>query len=243
MFLPLPFHAITPFTLQDFPGKMACIIWVGGCNLRCLYCHNPELVRDTHLRHDSAEIFSFLEKRAGKLDGVVISGGEATLWPGLPDFIRQVRRFGYAIKLDTNGTRPAMVRQLLDEHLLDYIALDYKAPPSKFRAVTSRFGEFFPLFSETLSTLCAQEEVAFEVRTTVHTSLLNEADLEEMGRDLAARNYRGTWYIQNFTGKDRSILGALPEQEREIDFSRMELPVSLTIEKRNFFCTPHRVVA
>ena len=128
----LPIYSITPFTLLDFPGKTACIVWFSGCNMRCSYCHNPQIVKNKG-RGNIRQVMEFLQKRAGLLDGLVLSGGEASVYPGLPDFIRKIRAMGYAVKLDTNGLRPDMLSGLLKEHLLDYMALDYKEPPQKFK--------------------------------------------------------------------------------------------------------------
>jgi pyruvate formate lyase activating enzyme len=125
----LPIHAVTPFTLLDFPGLPAAVVWCSGCNMRCAYCHNPDIVRGKAGQKTPPEVLAFLATRRGLLEGVVLSGGEATLWPGLPGFIAQVRALGFAVKLDTNGTRPETLRGLLPA--LDYVALDYKAPPGE----------------------------------------------------------------------------------------------------------------
>ena len=125
---------ITPFSLLDYPKEMACIAWIAGCNMRCAYCHNPAIVLGKGTKPDD-ELIAFLEKRIGKLTAVVFSGGEATLYAGLPDLMRRVRAMGFKIKLDTNGSRPDVLRGLLDEKLLDYVALDYKCPLEKTKAL------------------------------------------------------------------------------------------------------------
>ena len=116
-------------TLLDYPGKVACTVFLSGCNLRCPYCHNPGLVLPEQSERSEipeAEVLSFLERRKGKLDGVCITGGEPTLQPELPEFLEKLRRLGYAVKLDTNGTNPAMLKALLQERVLDYVAMDIK---------------------------------------------------------------------------------------------------------------------
>ena len=141
---------ITPLTLLDFPNKVACIFWLRGCNLFCQYCYNVSLVRGTGSpAGDRTDYLDFLRDRVGFLDGVVLSGGECTLCPDLIPICREIRQLGFAIKIDTNGTRPGVVKALVEEGLCDYIALDYKAPPEQYGAVTGR-PDLFPSFSATL---------------------------------------------------------------------------------------------
>ena len=227
-----PVYSVTPFTMLDFPERTACIIWLSGCNMRCGYCHNPQIVKGGQ-RQSAAQIMEFLEKRQGLLDGVVLSGGEATIHPNLPSFVRTIKEMGYAIKLDTNGTNPTVIKDFLDNRLLDYIALDYKAPPQKFKKVTRI--EKYEAFSETLNMLCAQTTVPFEVRTTVHTDLMDEQDILDIIDDLEKRNYQGTFYVQNFcSDNDRPTLGLLPPQKRTLDTGRLLTQGNFLIEFRNF---------
>jgi pyruvate formate lyase activating enzyme len=227
----LPVYSLTPFTMLDFPERTACIIWLSGCNMRCAYCHNPHIVKSkTH--RDIQEILSFLQKRKGLLDGVVLSGGEASIWPGLPQFIKVIKRMGYAIKLDTNGLRKDVITSLLSQSLLDYIALDFKAPQTRFKQVTGvkKYG----LFRETLSLLCNQKTVPFEVRTTVHTDLLDEMAVTEMISELEELGYQGTYYVQNFCAdNNRPTLGALAPQKRELDITALPT-ASFDTRFRNF---------
>lgn len=228
----LPVYGVTPFTMLDFPGHTACIVWFSGCNMRCGYCHNPQIVRGRG-EWGIDKVLAFLGNRKGLLDGVVLSGGEATIYPDLAGFIQTVRQLGFAVKLDTNGTRPAVVTELLGQGLLDYVALDYKSPPGKFKAVTGLAR--FKGFDETLALLCTQHAIPFEVRTTVHTDLLDEEDVASIIHDLEARRYRGTFYIQNFRGDDdRPTLGNLPPQKRLLDIASLPRPESFQIECRNF---------
>ncbi len=120
-------------TLLDYPGKMACTVFTYGCNFRCGFCHNALLVTEENSDNISEdEFFSFLKKRQGILEGVCISGGEPTLQPDLREFITKVRSLGYAVKLDTNGTNPRLLKSLIDENLLDYVAMDIKHSPDKY---------------------------------------------------------------------------------------------------------------
>lgn len=228
----LPIYSVTPFTMLDFPERTSCIVWFSGCNMRCAYCHNPQIVKGKG-RGTVEEVMAFLNKRRGLLDGVVLSGGEASAYPGLPDFIREVKKLGYAVKLDTNGLRPDIIADFLDQGFLDYIALDYKAPPDKFKKVTGV--EKYAFFHETLDILCTQDVVPFEVRTTVHTALMNEDDVSHIIRDLDRRSYTGTYYVQNFRAdNDRPTLGMLSAQKRILDISKLLSPKGYRIQFRNF---------
>lgn len=200
--------------------------------MRCGYCHNPQIVKGKG-RGTAEEVLTFLKKRQGLLDGVVLSGGEASVYPGLPAFVSEVRSLGYAVKLDTNGLRPEVIRNFLDDRFLDYIALDYKAPPEKFKKVTgvAKFADF----SLTLSLLCGQDAVPFEIRTTVHTALMDEDDVSAIINDLDSRNYHGTYYIQNFRAdNNRPTLGMLSPQKRQLDYKSLPASKSFRIEYRNF---------
>ncbi len=125
------------FSLCDYPGKMAAVVFTQGCNFCCPFCHNGSLLSARDPGHEIAEkeIFSFLRERRGWLEGVVISGGEPTLQPGLADFCRAVREMGFQVKLDTNGSRPAVLQRLLADNLLDFIAMDIKAAPERYHVL------------------------------------------------------------------------------------------------------------
>lgn len=228
----LPIFSVTPFTMLDFPEHTACIVWFSGCNMRCGYCHNPQIVKGKG-RGTAEEVLAFLHKRRGLLDGIVLSGGEASAYPGLPDFIRQVKMLGYRVKLDTNGLRPDIIGDFLDQGFLDYIALDYKAPPAKFKLVTGV--DKYEAFSQTLSLLCRQKTVPFEVRTTVHTALMDENDIGLIIKDLDQKGYRRTYFVQNFrSDNERPTLGMLPPQKRALDITRLPVPQKFRIGFRNF---------
>ncbi|HCS22866.1 MAG TPA: anaerobic ribonucleoside-triphosphate reductase activating protein [Rhodospirillaceae bacterium] len=228
----LPVYDVTPFTLLDFPGKTACIIWFSGCNMRCGYCHNPQIVRGKGTRSIES-IFGFLKRRAGLLDGVVLSGGEATLYTGIVDFADEIKRMGFSVKLDTNGSRPKVIQTLLAHGSLDYVALDYKSPLQATRRVTGVgcSGEI----DTTLRLLMGQSKAGFEIRTTVHTGILQEADIAEIIRDLEKRGYGGKYYIQNFiSDDDRPTLGRLPPQPRPLDLRQLPRTDQFEILFRNF---------
>jgi len=168
------------FTLIDFPGRPAAVIFTQGCNFRCRYCHNPELVYP-HLFTETVsdeEIFAFLQRRQGSLEGVVVSGGEPTLHDDLPAFIARIKALGYAVKLDTNGSRPEMLQELFDKKLLDYIAMDLKAPLDKYSLITGV--ETNPEIIRKSMDLIRQSGLAYEFRTTYDKEVLTEADIDAL---------------------------------------------------------------
>ena len=227
----LAIYGITPFTLQDFPNHVACIFWFGGCNMRCVYCHNPELVFcKKKKRLLWKDIYQFLQDRRNLLEGVVLSGGECTLSPKLLAFIKIIRELGYKVKLDTNGLRPDMLDILLSESQIDYVALDYKAPERKFLAVTG--SKQFNYFRQSLIALC-RNNIPFEVRTTVHTGLLNEEDISDIIKDLESLNFRGNYFVQNFQSSLETI-ELLPKQLRELDIDLLPSPRGFKLHTRNF---------
>ncbi len=169
--------------------------------MRCDFCYNVDIVFGKgSISIDDA--LAFLQTRRGLLDGVVLSGGEATLYDDLPKLCRQIKGFGFKIKLDTNGMRPEMIKSLVTEKLLDHIALDYKAPPQKFAAVTKN--RHYEDFAKTLKFLIASD-VEFEVRTTLHPDLLGEEDINLIIADLEAKHYKGSYYLQHFLVADKTI--------------------------------------
>lgn len=227
-----PIYSVTPFTMLDFPGRTACIIWFSGCNMRCPYCHNPQIVKGKGHK-DVEQVLEFLNKRTGLLDGVVLSGGEASIYPELPDFIQKVKKLGYAVKLDTNGLRPERIADFIKQDLLDYIALDYKAPPQQFKKVSGV--DKYNTFTQTLDVLCNQDIIPFEVRTTVHTDLMNEQHVQEIINDLAQRKFNGHYFVQNFRANNgQPTLGFLKNQKRVLNIESLKHPPNFTVGFRNF---------
>lgn len=215
-------YDLTPFTLLDFPDIPAAIFWFAGCNLRCTYCYNPDIVLGSaHIDEETA--LSFLSKRRGLLEGVVLSGGEATLYPNLIPFCRSIKALGYKIKLDSNAMRPDIIEKLLQDHLLDYVALDYKAPSSEMLHICGggnerRFWESFHLLQK--------YGIEFEVRTTFHPDLLNESQILTMANTLLQEGYNRPFYVQLFQS-GVPTLGDLPSSERIVDFALLERYVTL----------------
>ncbi|MER2519356.1 MAG: anaerobic ribonucleoside-triphosphate reductase activating protein [Bdellovibrionales bacterium] len=226
-------YAITPFTQLDYPGELACIAWFSGCNLRCAYCHNPDIVL-THGDKSDEELLAFLDKRRGLLTGLVLSGGEATCCPAVPAIAQQAKEMGYKIKLDTNGTRPEIVRTMLESNLLDYVALDYKCPATQAQALLGT-DKFVAAFRETLALLIAYakgNDLTFETRTTFHPDLMDENDLNAILDDLERSDYHGTHYIQNVASWGESTLGNVRKPQRDIDREKLTAPRNFSLSFR-----------
>jgi pyruvate formate lyase activating enzyme len=162
----------------DFPGHLAAVVFSPGCNLDCFYCHNRYLLTGASQRLQEAEVLAFFQKRRTLLDGVVFSGGEPTLQQDLVDFVRQVRQIGFKIKLDTNGTRPDVLERLLSETLLDYAAIDYKAPWPRYNEFCDCSPEDVEGIRQSMQLLKASD-LDWEIRTTVIPQL-SPADLITM---------------------------------------------------------------
>ncbi|MGD0275097.1 MAG: anaerobic ribonucleoside-triphosphate reductase activating protein [Syntrophales bacterium] len=164
-------------SLIDYPGKICAVVFTQGCNFRCPYCHNPELVDPERFRACMAEegIFSFLERRRKKLDGVTITGGEPTLQPDLENFCKHVRNLGYPVKLDTNGSHPGILMNLLDKKLIDYIAMDIKGPLNLYDSITNTKANTADIRKSIA--LVMESDLPYEFRTTLVASLLSEEDI------------------------------------------------------------------
>ena len=217
-----PIFNITPFTLLDFPDKTACILWFAGCNMKCVYCYNPEIVRGKgKLSFDDA--LKFLDARGKLLDGVVLSGGECTLHGGIDKFLIKLKERDLKVKIDTNGSKPMLMEALLREGLVDYVALDFKALPGSFRKIT--VSNLYENFGKTLDILL-KSNVQFEVRTTVHSHLIPPDDLTLMANFLSGKGYNGNYFIQHFVnGSD--TLAPLPASSRLVynDFTNPDIQV------------------
>lgn len=168
-------------TLLDYPGKVACTVFLGGCNFRCPFCHNGGLLDGAAPEAMSPEeLLAFLEGRRGLLDGVCITGGEPTLSPELPELLRQIKALGFAVKLDTNGTHPQMLRKLAEAGLVDYIAMDVKNCPRRYAKTVGLPTAPLDTLEESLRFLL-EGAVDFELRTTVVQEFHDEAAITEMG--------------------------------------------------------------
>lgn len=231
---------ITKFTLQDYPNHTACVVWLEGCNLQCKYCHNAEFVNKSKDKKYLTEedVLDFLKKRVGLFDGVVFSGGECTLTPNLEDLIKKVKELGFKIKIDTNGLNFKKVQHFVENNLVNFIALDFKAPKHKFYHVTQVDNIFYDEFEKTLKYLIEKNNenlIDLEIRTTVHTDLLEEYDINLIIDVLESLDFRESFYIQNFRHDEKDILTDLRDQERLIDKNLIKLSKKFNIGYRNFF--------
>lgn len=188
-----------PFTLSDCPGHCAAIVFTAGCNLRCPWCHNPSLVRDETERPgsgpyaDGEGLLAWLETRRGRLTGLVLTGGEPTVQPDLVTWLERVKALGYHVKLDTNGTRPGVLRELFHRGLVDHVAMDVKAPPERYGEVAGR--SVSPAAIRSSVRTIIDSGIPHEFRTTVVRPLLDEPDIEAIAALIAGGD---RWLLQPY---------------------------------------------
>jgi pyruvate formate lyase activating enzyme len=169
-------------SLIDYPGMISAIVFLQGCNFRCPYCHNPELVEQKLFGRcfDANEVMDFLGTRKGKLDAVTISGGEPTIQKDLLPFVKQIKKMGFAVKLDTNGSQPDVIKELINYKLLDFIAMDVKGPLDKYPEIVKA-----PVDSEKVKEsvdFLIESKIPYEFRTTIVKSQLTDKDILKIGK-------------------------------------------------------------
>jgi len=204
-------------TLIDYPGKIAATLFTVGCNFRCPFCHNPELVDSDRLAPtlDEDEVLDRLRERVGFIDGVVISGGEPTIQSSFPSFVERVKRLGLLVKLDTNGSHPDVLGQLLAAHAIDYVAMDVKAPPDDYEHLTGGFCDLDAI--ERAIDLIVERAPDYEFRTTVAPPLGREDVLRIADRLSGARRY----VLQAFRVPEKGLVD--PAWETRTGLSKGEL--------------------
>ncbi|MBN2101982.1 MAG: anaerobic ribonucleoside-triphosphate reductase activating protein [Candidatus Aenigmarchaeota archaeon] len=202
-------------TLIDYPGKMSCIIFTQGCSFRCPFCQNKELVDvpDDAESIKESYIFSFLKKRKGLLDAVVITGGEPTLQKDLPDFIRKVRELGFLIKLDTNGWAPEILERLLKENLIDFVAMDIKASKDNYEKAAGVKVNIYNI--EKSIRLIRSSGLPYEFRTTVVPGIHDKDDIRKMAQWIEGSNL----FLQKFVPQNTLD----PEYEKKNPFTNKEM--------------------
>ncbi len=163
----------------DYPGKISLVVFTAGCNFHCHYCHNPELVNPEPPFVNEEKVFKLLDSKKEWIDGVVISGGEPTLHPDLFEFIKKIKEKGLLVKLDTNGSNPAVLKKLIDEKLVDYIAMDVKAPLEKYSIITQMKVDLTNIKKSIK--LIKESGIDYEFRTTILPALITEKDLLSIG--------------------------------------------------------------
>ncbi len=194
-------------TLIDYPGKIAATVFLVGCNFSCPWCYNPELVLaediNKHAKISEKDFFDFLKQRKGLLDGVAICGGEPTINKNLPDFIKKIKKLGYAVKLDTNGSNPEMLKNLIDEKLIDYVAMDIKAPLAQFPISNSQFSKYDEVAGTKVNLekikksieIIKKSGINYEFRTTIIPKLHQLKDIVDIAKQLkGAKKY----FLQQF---------------------------------------------
>ena len=219
-------YDITKFTTTDYVGYISCIIWFIGCNFRCLYCYNDNIVYTKRGKYDFKEIFQFLKSRVGLLDSVVLSGGEATIHNLIP-LCKEIKELGFKIKLDTNGSNFEQIKKLVELNLIDYIAIDFKSPKDKFKDLVNTC--VYDTIIKTIQYLI-NIDFDFELRTTVNTKLLDENDINSIIKEIVFLGYKKTYYIQNFL-ETSSNIGNI-EKGRDLDKSLINSG-TLAVQYRN----------
>lgn len=207
------FSGFQKMTLLDFPGRVACTLFTAGCNLRCPFCHNASLVLQRSAEsHTEEDILSYLNKRTGLLDGICITGGEPLMHRDLKDFIKRVKELGFAVKLDTNGCFPDRLKELIDEGLLDYVAMDVKNSMEDYGKVVGIEG-FDTAAVEKSINLLLENRVDFEFRTTVVSPLHTPEDIAAL-----TKRIKGTkkYFLQNFVDSGDLLGSDLSAHSREV---------------------------
>lgn len=191
-------YDINKLSLLDYPGKVSSIIFLSGCNMNCSYCYNSDLkvMREGIISEE--EVLSFLESRKGKLDGVVITGGEPTINEDLPKFIKKVKELGFLVKLDTNGTNPKMVEYLINNKLIDYIAMDIKTDPLKYKIVTNTLNNIDDII-KTIKNI-KESSIEHEFRTTVY-NIHELEDLVSIAKFITPSKY----FLQDFKKNEKVL--------------------------------------
>ena len=202
-------------SLQDYPEEVSSIIWTIGCNFSCPFCYNKDLVKGKIAEIPEEDILSFLEKRKKLIDGLVISGGEPLLQKDLKNFCKKVKKLDYKIKIDTNGSFPEKLKELIDEKLVDYIAMDLKAPKKKYTALTNVKTDIKKI--EKSIEIIKKSKLDYEFRTTFVPSLLKKEDIVEIAKWLKGVK---KFYLQQFK-MDASLIS--PKLSKVRPYSKEEL--------------------
>ena len=224
-------HGLQKMTLLDFPGHVACRVFLGGCDFRCPFCHNYELADGTAKPvMEEEEFFAFLEKRNGLLDGVAITGGEPCLHKELPAFLQKIKSRGFLTKLDTNGTHPQLLRQILEEGLADYVAMDIKNSPARYAETIGIPGFSTDRIDESIRILL-DGTVPYEFRTTVVRQFHDEDSFRAIGPWIQGAE---RYYLQKFTDRESvPFAGLNAAEDAEMDiFADITRPYVNNVEVR-----------
>ena len=206
-------NGLQKLTLLDFPGKVACTVFTAGCNMRCPFCHNASLVRgEAPPVMETEEFYAFLKKRTGILEGVAITGGEPLIQPGIGDFAKRVNELGFAVKLDTNGTQPEKLRAMIDEGLLDYVAMDIKNSREKYKETAGISGDaLISRVSDSIEILLSCG-IEYEFRTTVTRELHTPDDIADAAKWISGAE---RYYLQQFRDSGELLVGGFTSPTKE----------------------------
>jgi pyruvate formate lyase activating enzyme len=210
-------------SLIEYPGRISAVVFLGGCNLRCQFCYVPHLVLPEEIEKQKeipqSKVFSFLKERRNFLEAVAVSGGEPTLNKDLPDFIKKIKKLGYLIELETNGTNPKMIKYLIDKKLVDYVAMDIKHRLDNFKQYKEITGgvltkKMFENIKKSIKILISGK-VDYELRTTIMKEFHKKEDILEICKEIQGAK---VYYLQNYQ-KNRTISGKTftPFEEKEIE--------------------------
>jgi pyruvate formate lyase activating enzyme len=218
-------------SLIDYPGLICATVFLQGCNFQCSYCHNPELVNPELFQPclSEKEVLDFLKERRGKLDGVTITGGEPTIQNDLTSFIKKIKKLGLAVKLDTNGSRPQVIQALLDEKLLDFIAMDIKGPLDKYESIVDAAVDCKEI--EKSIKIILKSKIPHEFRTTIVPSQLASKDILKIAKLISgAKKYALQKFIPGKTLKNKFSDGktSSPEELEKMK-KRLEKEVSSVV--------------
>lgn len=205
-------------TLLDYPGKVACTVFLQGCNFRCPFCHNSGLLeKDPAQTIAVEELLAFLKKRTGLLDGVCVTGGEPTLQPALESLLTEIKALGYLVKLDTNGSRPQVVKSLVEKGLVDYVAMDIKNSPLRYGETAGVPDMTLTWVEESICYLLAGD-IPYEFRTTVADELHTPEDMAAIGKWLTAldpAHKAEKFFLQPYVDRDSVLAAGLHTPSRE----------------------------
>lgn len=214
-------QGLQKLTLLDYPGKVACTIFTAGCNFRCPFCHNASLVIDTYKNQEipEEELFSFLKKRTGVLDGVCVTGGEPLIQQGIEDLLLKIKELGYAVKLDTNGSFPDKLRRLVEQGLVDYVAMDIKNSQESYGKTIGIEEYDIENVNRSVQYLL-RGNVPYEFRTTVVQELHRRSDFESIGRWIEGAQH---YYLQQFVDSGDIIQPGLHGYNKDIMNQALEI--------------------
>lgn len=224
-------NGLQKLTLLDFPGKTACTVFLAGCDMRCPFCHNSELIDGTaEVLMDDQELLKFLKTREGLLDGVAFTGGEPLLRKDLPNLMKEIKNLGFAIKLDTNGLHPDALKPLFKEGLVDYVAMDVKNSPEKYPETSGSANVDLEKIKESIN-LIMNSGIDYEFRTTVVEELHNESSFEGIGKLIkGASNY----FLQAFKDRESVVFSGFttPSKEKLDNYAKIMAKFVKNVEIR-----------